>query len=67
VIAVLQHRKVVEPKADTDDPIISDPNRRGVWIDQGDGTSLRAEPSAIADGFTSDVLSTSGMSWLRGR
>jgi hypothetical protein len=48
-----------------DDPIISDPNRRGVWIDQGDGTSLRAAHSAIADGFTSDVLSTSGLSWLR--
>jgi hypothetical protein len=31
--------------------------RTGHWIDQGDGTSLRYQ-SAIADGYTADVLST---------
>jgi hypothetical protein len=36
---------------------------RDLWIDQGDGTSLRADqrpgrPSAIADGYTADVLNT---------
>lgn len=29
-----------------------------VWQDQGDGTSLRRPTSAIADGWTADVLAT---------
>jgi hypothetical protein len=37
--------------------------RLGLWVDQGDGTSLRADqrpgrPSAILDGYTADVLAT---------
>jgi hypothetical protein len=38
---MLHQIKPIAIKNATDDPIISDPNRAGNWVDQGDGTSLR--------------------------